>query len=264
MFQEAFSYTEMLSILQDMEESAKCCVCLEILQPPVQICKNGHAICSACKTTLVECPTCKVRFSKMIPVALNNILETLPKLCKNSGRGCSRLILMRSKNEHESVCPMRIEPCLLGECTWRGSISNLLSHIKIEHDDQCIFLEKNNCFWANPVLNENTLDVTIAQAFGCLFWKYERISTERNKFFIFVRCLPIGDNFPNNFYSKISFHKNNFPISYSYCQKCVSHSVDIDEIFEKENCMAIPLDMLSMLIDKEGKLNYNFTIIRLE
>lgn len=261
MFQEQLSHKTLSSILNELHEVAKCSICLSLLQPPISLCQNGHGICKKCKQTLSECPTCRASFSNVHPIILENIINALPKVCINRNHGCNHVSLNLPDDDHEAVCPMRIVPCRIKVCKWTGKANGLLQHFKTEHNTH-IFNENSNVRWCVKPSNKNRLLISPVSAFGCIFWKHAKLDVKKKKLFIFFHCIPTSKNFVDEFYSIVTFSKEDTPIEYKYSQKCLTGDINCFKVLEEENCMAVPFSTLPLFIDSESVLKYKFCIVK--
>ena len=53
------------SEMREVERELECPVCMEVSQPPIYQCEEGHIICSSCKPLLKVCPhNCGKKYSE--------------------------------------------------------------------------------------------------------------------------------------------------------------------------------------------------------
>jgi len=57
--------------------------CLEHMEPPIRLCKNGHSICDSCGLQVSNCPSCRRTFTKARNFSLERIAATAIYPCKN-------------------------------------------------------------------------------------------------------------------------------------------------------------------------------------
>lgn len=74
----------------------ECPVCLEYMGPPIQQCRRGHLVCSSCRAQLVNCPTCRSRFTDLRNLVLERIVEMIKYPCRHDS--CSQMHLLKVKN----------------------------------------------------------------------------------------------------------------------------------------------------------------------
>lgn len=96
----------------NLAELSECPVCFERLQPPVQTCKRGHPICKTCRKTVSICPTCRGEFSTYRNTYLDQLIETIPMVCRYKKMGCEKELAPNELNLHEAVCDYRPVSCI--------------------------------------------------------------------------------------------------------------------------------------------------------
>jgi hypothetical protein len=117
------------SILSMLE----CPVCLDHMGPPIHQCRRGHLVCNNCRGQLIQCPTCRSRFTDLRNLALERIADLLHFPCKNDE--CGQSFKLRSKDEHELNCPWRVYKCMAHDCQWQGLHQSLLTHVQEQHSE---------------------------------------------------------------------------------------------------------------------------------
>jgi len=114
----------------------ECPVCLESIQdPPIYLCEKGHALCQTCREPLKAqekpCPVCRGKLTDVRNVAVENMLEELPKTkCKNEGCTFERRDNQLVK-KHEDECKERPVEC--EACLEPIALSKLVDHLKSKH-----------------------------------------------------------------------------------------------------------------------------------
>ena len=106
-------------LLKEME----CLVCMEYMVPPINLCANGHTICSKCRGRVTCCPTCRAEFSEIRYLTLENISRQLNYACPNRQRACRELFSVEHIAEHHTVCVYGKMKCpfkLNKKCSWNG------------------------------------------------------------------------------------------------------------------------------------------------
>lgn len=103
---------------------------LSILQ-----CKNGHPLCSACKSKVgSRCPTCRQELGDIRCLVLEKVAEKFKHSCKYQPSGCPQLLPYSIKSKHEEQCSFRPFNCPYPRCSVVGDISFLVSHLKDSHN----------------------------------------------------------------------------------------------------------------------------------
>ena len=148
----------------------ECPLCMECIVPPIELCVNGHTICSKCKERVSCCPTCRAEFSVTRGVALENIARRIKYPCANRQRGCHELFSVENIAKHQGVCVYGKIKCpmhLLKMCSWNGLKNDLKEHAKAEHPGN--FFEVSS--FTSPYLSAN---LGFLWCFGQLFTYYKQ------------------------------------------------------------------------------------------
>ena len=160
------------ALLSDLE----CPVCMEYMVPPIQLCTNGHSICSRCRQSVQYCPTCRAKFSEIRCLALENIARSQKYPCANRLGGCIELFSIEHIAEHQAVCVYRKIKCpfqINWKCSWKGFKSDLKEHAKAAHPE---------CYFEESTLRSSLFSdriLTVLSCFGELFVHYKRIQDGR-------------------------------------------------------------------------------------
>jgi hypothetical protein len=158
------------ALLKEIE----CPVCMEFMVPPIQLCTNGHNICSKCREGVTCCPTCRAVFSEIRNVALENIVRNQKYPCAN--KGCLELLSIEQIAEHHAVCEYGKIKCPFNlnlNCSWNGFKSDLREHAKAAH--KAYFFKVSSIL---SVLLEDRI-MNLFSCFGELFVQYKRIRDGR-------------------------------------------------------------------------------------
>jgi len=99
-------YEDLLSLLT-------CLQCRCLVSPPVAQCRKGHLYCLSCKKTqqLSSCKICKQTFVDAPNQALEKMVGLIGLPCKYGERGCTDLIFLPSRLQHETLCRFRPTEC---------------------------------------------------------------------------------------------------------------------------------------------------------
>ena len=125
------------SSLPDWAKSLECPVCLNTIEdPPIYLCEKGHGLCNTCRETIKAqnkpCPVCREKLIDARNVAVDNILEQLPKIkCKYDGCAYEKSDTQLVK-KHEEDCRERQVTC--EECQKPIALSKLFAHLDTEHN----------------------------------------------------------------------------------------------------------------------------------
>ena len=117
-------------------KSLECPVCLETIKdPPIYQCEKGHALCQTYRAPLKAqnkpCPECRGKLTDTRNVAVENILDQLPKImCKYDGCAYEKSDAQLVK-KHEDDCRERQVTC--EACQKPISLSKLFAHLDTEH-----------------------------------------------------------------------------------------------------------------------------------
>ncbi|PKU61285.1 E3 ubiquitin-protein ligase SINAT3 [Dendrobium catenatum] len=124
-----------ISPATSIRELLECPICTNFMYPPIHQCRNGHTLCSNCKTVHDWCPTCRLELGDIRCLALEKVAESLELPCKYSTLGCPEVFRYNTKHKHESQCLFRPYNCPYAgsECFVNGAIPFLVSHLRDDH-----------------------------------------------------------------------------------------------------------------------------------
>ncbi|XP_049823269.1 E3 ubiquitin-protein ligase SIAH1A-like [Aethina tumida] len=114
----------------------ECSVCFNYMQPPMNMCSNGHIYCGSCFAKISRCPMCRGCKQGGRNLCLELLFEKLYFPCKYADLGCTFEGLGPAVKEHEGDCGKKQPPCpfvLTSECTWDGALTQLEQHVRNEH-----------------------------------------------------------------------------------------------------------------------------------
>ena len=143
----------------------KCPACKEYIVPPMNLCTNGHNICSKCKEIVKCCPTCRATFSGTRNVALENIARRQKYPCANRQSGCLELFSVEHIAKHHAACVYGKIKCplhLIETCSWNGLKKDVKEHVKAAHPKE--LLEGSS--WRVSSLKDS---IAVVSCFGELF-----------------------------------------------------------------------------------------------
>lgn len=110
-------------------DKISCPICFNTLRYPIQVCINGHGLCSSCKDRVPNCPLCTEQFSSSRNLLLNEIIEVLPLTCKFDG--CQ--VILKMTDDHEKWCGYQKTVCRMTNCSWNGRGRDIVEHVKEFH-----------------------------------------------------------------------------------------------------------------------------------
>jgi len=113
-------------LLKELE----CPVCKEYMASAIKMCENRHNICGGCTERLVDCATCRGKFTDFRNVSLKKFAATALYPCKNQEAGCKETFTVDGRIKHLSVCLYRSRKWSVGilsgvDCSWTGILSNI-------------------------------------------------------------------------------------------------------------------------------------------
>ncbi|XP_046686258.1 E3 ubiquitin-protein ligase SINA-like 11, partial [Homalodisca vitripennis] len=259
LFQDRLDQDVLKLIVDALNETIQCPVCLGTLRPPLTQCSSGHALCPDCKPQINICPTCRKDFIETKPVVLQQLLDALPRMCLFRTLGCPEVFI--PGGTHETLCSYRTVDCKLLDCEWSGQAKKLESHLTVVHNDRTVVLEDETAseiVWRNFNNTEDSFKYIPFVAYGQVFWEYIHMNVEVQKLCIsFTR---VGNGHTTFKYFAIISFKHNI-IGYTYTIKVpIDNNKFVD--FYEEHCMTVPGDMLPRFVNQESLLVYSVQIIR--
>jgi E3 ubiquitin-protein ligase SIAH1 len=120
------------ALLRELE----CPVCMEYMVPPINLCTNGHNVCSMCRESVQCCPTCRDELLCTRNVALENIARSQKYPCANRESGCLEFFSIEDIAKHHAVCVYGKIKCplhLFKQCPWNCLKKDLKKHVKAAH-----------------------------------------------------------------------------------------------------------------------------------
>ena len=127
----------------DLLKQLECPVCLEYMASPIEMCENGHSICSSCKERLSNCPSCRGEFSNVRNIALEKSAAGAVYPCRNMEAGCEKTLSICDKSNHQSECGYQSTECpftklSLVHCPWNGILCEIGGHVRSEHGSETL------------------------------------------------------------------------------------------------------------------------------
>jgi E3 ubiquitin-protein ligase SIAH1 len=239
----------------------ECPVCVEYMLPPIELCGNGHNICSGCKSKLKECPTCRQPFVNIRNLALENIARKVKYPCTNRKFGCKETCFLDFITDHQAVCAYAPYVCPFVDektCAWADAQCHLKEHLLKGHAEDV--REQNGATY----LIINT-DSTVLKGCKIVFAHNEifcvHIQRRLRSYYIAVRYIGAPENASKYAY-KIRFSKWNSVESIVVCHVSRSFTEKVDEIFESGNCFKLPCELLKRFVIHSTNLPYKLEIFK--
>ena len=117
-----------------------------VVTPEILKCENGHCFCSNCYESLKkegqECPVCRGQLTKARCLAVEKMLEKLPK-AKCRYEDCQfKRAEVEVVHQHETDCLYRLVEC--GVCKEGIPLSSIAGHLEVAHEIR--FVQQRVCF----------------------------------------------------------------------------------------------------------------------
>lgn len=235
-------------------------MCLGRLRTPVVCCTNGHAICKGCKGEFQTiCPTCRQELLPDKPIALNNLIENLPALCKHVG--CS--VLGWNIDEHENFCDFK--PTLCKMCEWKGSVQGLYNHLdnSLNHhtmSDILYFSYPSQSYTIKSfVLEKSNVDffedIGVCKIEDQYFWRIVQNNSFNKTFKIQLLCIPRKEVKKTNYWVKVEFKTE----SVEYTAK-VKLSFEFHSWHSEENMVCFNSEVIKNAISKNTNMHLKLLI----
>ncbi|XP_056637059.1 uncharacterized protein LOC130445460 [Diorhabda sublineata] len=125
-------------LLQELE----CMVCLEYMVPPIYQCIIGHSICTDCKKSVSECPTCRSEFQNTQNFALAQIIQHINYPCKF--KRCDHMAKAKDIKLHEATCVHSLYKCPLRDyfdCNKEMGYKDIYDHVESQHYENLLELD---------------------------------------------------------------------------------------------------------------------------
>ncbi|XP_025833698.1 E3 ubiquitin-protein ligase SIAH1-like isoform X2 [Agrilus planipennis] len=252
-----------------MESLLECPVCYETMKPPILQCIKGHSLCGNCcdPSKLTKCPTCRSAMSTTRNYQLEQIIKQM-KLdskvkCPFAEEGCQFVLKASEMLEHKKECRYRMFECegkkYCGwNCNWTGPIDKICDHFKTEHT----LLEFKGAYKKDLDLKENTKHVA-AIDFGKrshIFWMKSKVDVEKEKCFWVFQRIGLEKQAANFYYE---FELCDGPVrKLKVSEFCEGDVREAEDIFKSEKCVSIPFNLIKNYIDKSGKINFRYRIMK--
>lgn len=234
---DKFTMAEESDVAESVTQLLECPVCMNQMQPPIEMCQNGHNLCNVCKPKLTVCPLCQGAFSNVRNRALESVSENMKFNCENEG--CKDTYTLADKEKHLKICPGRQYECLPKKkdgCTWKGKLSELLNHITTDHKEFLTYTEFPSKIHFFVKLGVD--GIRLAKVDDDLFWIYIKQDPVRRKFFRAVQHIGPVENAAKYIYNYEFDLSDKSSTSIIFKRKVFTELDNISEEYEKNDCLS--------------------------
>ena len=245
----------------DLLKTLLCPVCDEYMLTQITLCQNGHNICTNCRSTVSDCPSCAGQFLQVRNIALEDIARNAMYPCKNHQEGCNVVLSVDEKVAHELNCLYEKGMCpftkLSGDgCSWTGGLSKVLDHVRCDHGCQTqnslgIFVLQLETICASKHYSQAVF------AFGELFFIFWEIK-ENHIYFAVFHAGPKSAT--EEFTYKFSVKMHNEKISMRAI--CHSYLQEGSMVLQPGECVVFPYGTLLKYLSKNNNLSCEIKIRR--
>ena len=239
-----------------------CGACALYLSAPIYQCWSGHNFCSHCFATYLKCPTCKMTFVRCRNVSLETITRNFLFPCKNRTEGCEAKFRLQELYRHEEICPReKLCVCAIGKyedrsCSWRGPCSNIWLHVKDVHPTKLFLSENIECIIKDFDPTDSFTSVILIRALGESFWYYNQQDKKKNAFFGAVQYIGPKNRALKYKYETDFCLKDQSDFKLSFSRLTHHDGVEIEDIFNSEQCMSFRSTMLNNLVREDNSLHF--------
>ncbi|XP_067014737.2 probable E3 ubiquitin-protein ligase sinah [Anabrus simplex] len=253
---------EFTDVLRKMLE---CRVCFNQMEPPIEMCKNGHDLCNACKSKLNQCPLCSAEFTNVRNRALEDMTENILYPCRNRSLGCKEKFIKAEMNKHVESCSYQPYECLAFKksgCNWQGSPADLFTHMTTAHKDCHVYQDFpiRIHFFKHVALN----GIRLAKVDNELFWVHLRQDPEDSKYFRAVQHIGKTESAPEYEYSYHLQLMDSVHTGVMYKRRVYSEKDNMDEEYKNNNTISNLLNFVAQCGHKGNSLPCIFNISKVE
>jgi hypothetical protein len=154
------------SSIAELLEHLQCPQCKNRMTAPITFCDNGHNVCSQCRESLEECPTCSHQFSGIRNTNLEKISSWSNFTCPYLDFGCPVMRPVALMADHIAICTYKRATCPLDKimsivCPWEGLIKDIAFHCKESHRSRVVerefFVSSSTEDAVNVLLHDNEI-----------------------------------------------------------------------------------------------------------
>lgn len=249
--------------------SPPCAICRKTLKIPYLKCHNDHKVCRSCVTTpSALCPNCDAPINKPCNFTKPKTEINVKIKCKYSIRGCKYLLEPAEVEEHHLECRFRDFICEgdsfdCWHCPWSGRYDQIQDHFKEDHQENTMMQFKTEARMKLDLTEDyrsiNLIDYREGQNF---FWYKCKVDQKTRMFYSVIQL--IGTRHLSEKYC-YEFEIVQGPVrKIKVTEICKSDVEDVDQIFEKQKCVAISFDNLNNYLDENNCLRFRFRLMSIK
>lgn len=223
------------------------------MRSPIQVCINGHGLCSSCKDRVPNCPLCSQQFSSSRNLLLNEIIEVLPHTCQFDG--CEAFVKMT--DDHEKWCGYQKTVCRIYNCSWTGCGRDIIEHINKDHSTKPMLRSDSSADFKNTNLSIEQNFFNPIVAFGQFIWLHFANNHEKEVCTVSFFCVPNG-KFDGSYVIKLTL--GNSRKSFTFSTTVTSEN----GLNEEEHSILWVSSAVQSLASSDKKLHYTINITKME
>jgi E3 ubiquitin-protein ligase SIAH1 len=246
---------------QGIMSELECPVCMEYMLPPIELCENGHNICSNCKPKIRECPTCNKPLLNVRNFTLENLTRKVEYPCTYRKFGCKETHSVDFIIDHQSTCVYAPFTCPFfkdRKCSWANILKNLKKHLQECHSEDVKEQDGDTYLIINPDSYE-LKGCKVMLAYNEIFFIY--IRRRVNRYYVVVTYVGKPENACQYGY-RISFKRSGSVESITVCHASRSVNEDLDKIVGSGDCFNLSHDLLKRYVTRDGRLRYKLDIFK--
>lgn len=245
----------------DLASLFECPVCMDYALPPILQCQSGHIVCTACRSKLSSCPTCRGNLDNIRNLAMEKLASSVLFPCKYSTSGCPEAFHYTSKADHEVVCEYRPYdcPCPGASCKWLGELEQVMPHLIHHHKSITTLQGEDIVFLATDINLPGAVDWVMMQScFGHSFMlvleKQERVPDQI--FFALVQLIGTRKQ-AEQFVYRLELNGHRRRLTWEACPRSIHDGVQ--SAISSSDCLVFDLNTAQLFADN-GNLGINVTI----
>lgn len=234
---------------RSLEKILECLVCMDTIRPPIFQCKEGHLLCSQCRSKLPRCPACRDAVGLACGVR-NRALEQLAREFEFRCQfpGCSEQILYDHLNKHEQRCEFAPLTCphASSQCDWTGSSADdVLKHLIQKHSVRQCRSDTINATYTNTKGRANVF--WTERIFSChgqhfiLSFRHRMVGSGFGEFVALLQHITGKHGCEGGFAYELSAQKGEWAVSYSAKPSSIRSAAS--SIFARHDCLIIKQNM---------------------
>lgn len=227
----------------------ECPVCTNYMMPPIRQCKSGHSICEVCRKRLPKCPLCQEKFLDSRNISLEGLAAKMHYPCVNKDSGCTAVLSLSEREQHEASCMYKGFKCGMDRCTWVGKYEEIETHWGEKKTSSKPYGFNNVC---HSKLKPDLVYVNLVKAHNKLFWF--KCKVVQGKIFWAVQYIGSNNEADNYHYQVEIFKPGLTRRKVTFTDYC--HKLGDEEIFVEGNCLSMSLEALKQFIGEDQVLIY--------